>query len=61
MKIKTIDIISLGWNKYNSFHFYILEINYNSLIGINFSFKGYSFLYIDLFWHSIKIFDKSDR
>lgn len=52
--------IILEWNCYNGFIFHLIDIDCfgieSSLLGINASM---SFIYIDLFWTTIKIFDKT--
>ena len=57
-----LTIINAEWNSYNGFVFEFLHLELfkmvnidNSLFGINISKR---FLYIDIFWMQIKIFDK---
>lgn len=57
-----ITIINTEWNCYNGFIFELFHLELfnpfnvdSSLLGINLS---KNFLYIDLYWHQIKIFDK---
>lgn len=56
-----IELITMQWNTYNGFVFVILDIelsyyNHRALFGIN-SSKNY--LYIDIFFKEIKVFDKT--
>jgi hypothetical protein len=59
-----INLINIEWNSYNGFIFGLLHLELykpvnidNALFGVNVS-KG--FLYIDILWMSIKVFDKTD-
>lgn len=62
-KIIEIEIIKIGGTSYSGLSFdilYIDSINPNidsSLFGINVSER---FLYISLFWNTIKIFDRNE-
>lgn len=65
MIMDRLTIINLEWNCYGGFIFEILHLNLserfdididNSLFGLNIS---KDFLYIDLFWMEIKVFDKT--
>ena len=59
-----IGLIDIKWSCYNSFALSILYLNLthpfieSSLFAINIHS---TFLYIDLFWMRIKIFDKTDK
>ena len=52
--------IIIEWNCYNGFIFHLFDIDFytieSSLFGINASRE---FLYIDIFWNNIKIFDNT--
>lgn len=58
-----ITIIKAEWNCYNGFIFQLIYLELfkpihveNSLFGVNVS---KDFLYIDIFWINIKVFDKT--
>ncbi len=56
-----IRLICLEWNAYNGFILQLLHLEFyyfeSALLGFNFSMQ---FLYIDILWISIKVFDKTD-
>lgn len=58
-----ITLINAEWNCYNGFMFDILNLELDrpnidgALFGIS---ASKSFLYFDIFWKTIKIFDKAD-
>jgi hypothetical protein len=59
-----ITIINAEWNCYNGFIFELIHLELfkpididNALFGLNVS---KNFLYIDILWMQIKVFDKTD-
>jgi hypothetical protein len=59
-----ITIINVEWNCYNGFIFELINLQLfkpinidNALFGVNISKY---FLYIDIFWIQIKVFDNTD-
>jgi hypothetical protein len=60
MEINLINIIQIEWNCYNGFVFCVLDLDLNkpnidsALFGIDVSSK---FLYIDILFVTIKVFD----
>ena len=57
--------ICIEWNCYNGLVVYLLKLDLHKPINIDSSFLGINvsreFLYIDIFWKSIKIFDKTEQ